>query len=320
VSGNPPEDVRPLPDTQTAQLSNDWRVTPAGRARTRAPLPTRPPTSSPARCADPCPLVLSVSPCLRGFISSAPRLGLDGWRCVSLESPPGRRWAHAGHRFLEGIAARTFGGARPTARGMASRAARPNVTEARCRSQLRPTRREMASPDHPPSGTPVLGPAGRRPEQRLVVTREPDGGVTIVIPARRSRVRSVSAVAFADPLGFALAPVATMAYLPFATRRPRAVLRVTDGQLSIAETDDDRVGCVVRVRGWQRRSLAVAGRFCMLPPRSADGDECRGVAQFGRALGSGPRGRRFKSCHPDVTGQRALRRARRRAYLLPGRV
>jgi hypothetical protein len=25
----------------------------------------------------------------------------------------------------------------------------------------------------------------------------------------------------------------------------------------------------------------------------------RGVAQLGRALGSGPRGRRFKSCHPD---------------------
>ena len=26
---------------------------------------------------------------------------------------------------------------------------------------------------------------------------------------------------------------------------------------------------------------------------------CRGVAQPGRALGSGPRGRRFKSCRPD---------------------
>ena len=29
----------------------------------------------------------------------------------------------------------------------------------------------------------------------------------------------------------------------------------------------------------------------------------RGVAQLGRALGSGPRGRKFKSCHPDLTGQ-----------------
>ncbi len=26
---------------------------------------------------------------------------------------------------------------------------------------------------------------------------------------------------------------------------------------------------------------------------------CRGVAQSGSALGSGPRGRRFKSCRPD---------------------
>ena len=26
---------------------------------------------------------------------------------------------------------------------------------------------------------------------------------------------------------------------------------------------------------------------------------CRGVAQFGSAFGSGPKGRRFKSCHLD---------------------
>src|SRR3989338_2316811 len=29
------------------------------------------------------------------------------------------------------------------------------------------------------------------------------------------------------------------------------------------------------------------------------GRSVRDVAQFGRAFGSGPRGRRFKSCHPD---------------------
>src|SRR2546423_1196385 len=29
----------------------------------------------------------------------------------------------------------------------------------------------------------------------------------------------------------------------------------------------------------------------------------RGVAQFGRALGSGSRGRRFKSCHPDFMSE-----------------
>jgi hypothetical protein len=40
----------------------------------------------------------------------------------------------------------------------------------------------------------------------------------------------------------------------------------------------------------------------------------RGVAQLGRALGSGPRGRRFKSCHPDLIERTALRRIRRRAF------
>lgn len=31
-------------------------------------------------------------------------------------------------------------------------------------------------------------------------------------------------------------------------------------------------------------------------------DQNRGVAQFGRVLGSGPRGRRFKSSHSDHVG------------------
>ena len=32
----------------------------------------------------------------------------------------------------------------------------------------------------------------------------------------------------------------------------------------------------------------------------------RGVAQFGRALGSGLRGRRFESCHPDFALERIV--------------
>ena len=42
----------------------------------------------------------------------------------------------------------------------------------------------------------------------------------------------------------------------------------------------------------------------------------RGVAQLGRALRSGRRGRWFKSSRPDLTGQIALWRARQRAYFL----
>src|SRR4026208_95355 len=35
-------------------------------------------------------------------------------------------------------------------------------------------------------------------------------------------------------------------------------------------------------------------------PGGVTSSVCRGVAQPGRALGSGPRGRRFKSCRPDL--------------------
>ena len=38
------------------------------------------------------------------------------------------------------------------------------------------------------------------------------------------------------------------------------------------------------------------------PTSSANTTEFRDVAQFGRALRSGRRGRRFKSCHPDHVG------------------
>ena len=42
----------------------------------------------------------------------------------------------------------------------------------------------------------------------------------------------------------------------------------------------------------------------------------RGVAQPGRALRSGRRGRRFKSCRPDQTHMKAVRRACRTAFSL----
>lgn len=56
----------------------------------------------------------------------------------------------------------------------------------------------------------------------------------------------------------------------------------------------------------------IQNMFCHLFSTSGIIDKCpksiiiyyvkylRGVAQLGRALGSGLRGRRFKSCHPDI--------------------
>src|ERR1700687_923939 len=41
----------------------------------------------------------------------------------------------------------------------------------------------------------------------------------------------------------------------------------------------------------------------------------RGVAQPGRALGLGPRSRRFESCRPDYLSGEALRLPSRRAFL-----
>ena len=61
--------------------------------------------------------------------------------------------------------------------------------------------------------------------------------------------------------------------------------------------------------GGDRYGQAVAmgfGRSCERPCRSAEMGMIRDVAQFGSALGSGPRGRWFKSSRPDQksSGQR----------------
>ena len=42
----------------------------------------------------------------------------------------------------------------------------------------------------------------------------------------------------------------------------------------------------------------------------------RGVAQFGSAFGSGPKGRRFKSCHLDQNVQKAPISVRNRGFFL----
>ena len=51
---------------------------------------------------------------------------------------------------------------------------------------------------------------------------------------------------------------------------------------------------------WYVRSLAPQKRHSAVrSPHQSHKFNFRGVAQFGSALGSGPRGRRFESCHSD---------------------
>ena len=54
--------------------------------------------------------------------------------------------------------------------------------------------------------------------------------------------------------------------------------------------------------GTGKQSRLMFNRSCEMPRSSARIGMIRDVAQFGSALGSGPRGRWFKSSRPDQTG------------------
>ena len=70
------------------------------------------------------------------------------------------------------------------------------------------------------------------------------------------------------------------------------------GRLPKWPTGSDCKSDGIRLRGFE--SLTA---HCLTSPpaqtRRPSGTRSRGVAQLGRALASGARGRRFKSCHPD---------------------
>ena len=96
---------------------------------------------------------------------------------------------------------------------------------------------------------------------------------------------------------------------------------IAAGRLSCVMMGD----LIVEGRRWVKRGgfsargggqMAVAETFGRMWVRSL---VARGVAQLGRALGLGPRGRKFESCRPDLMRREALRRARRRAFLLTAR-
>ena len=100
------------------------------------------------------------------------------------------------------------------------------------------------------SVTPTLDYGRRRRDIAPIVTHEADGGVTVVVPTRRSLAGVLLGVVATDLWGFLLTPFALVAYLLLATRRPRAVITITDGVLSIRETGDFSLGRIVARRSW----------------------------------------------------------------------
>jgi len=103
----------------------------------------------------------------------------------------------------------------------------------------------------PPGPLPLpLGYAGPMEAAGLRIDVLPDGGVTIVVPTRRSAGRFVGQVVSSDVLAFLFAPVAWLLFVALATRRPRAVLTLTAAELTVTETSDDGLGLWARSRGW----------------------------------------------------------------------
>jgi hypothetical protein len=77
-------------------------------------------------------------------------------------------------------------------------------------------------------------------------------------------------------------------------RSLRRTLRDGDDSVSVAEERVLRLQTAVTACLRESVCLVTAARLCYI-----DSFAFRGVAQPGRALGSGPRGRKFESCHPD---------------------
>ena len=91
-----------------------------------------------------------------------------------------------------------------------------------------------------------------------------------------------------------------------ALHRPRGTESGGDGPMSLVRDARDRGHATARdaravPAGSSRIRVATwaAAAFGECPSRGVTSLVCRGVAQPGRALGSGPRGRRFKSFRPD---------------------
>jgi hypothetical protein len=109
----------------------------------------------------------------------------------------------------------------------------------------------------------------------LEVDERPDGGVTITVPTRRATFGGVLwMLAEAHLLAVVAAPVVWAVFKVFASRNPRAVLRLTPDEFILTETSDDGLGYATTVRSWPRASIAdlrpnryVNGLYLRVPGR-----------------------------------------------------
>jgi hypothetical protein len=78
----------------------------------------------------------------------------------------------------------------------------------------------------------------------------PDGGVTITVPTRRTAGRYIAALIVGNIGALLIALFAWLVFALFATKKPRAVLRLTPEEFIAVETRDDSLGIRVTARSW----------------------------------------------------------------------
>ena len=113
------------------------------------------------------------------------------------------------------------------------------------------------------SSPSTLNYAGTGEPETVQIDVRHDGGVTITVPSRRSLVTYVASTANwvleAHLLAVVLVPlvacVACVLYLLFATRKPRAVLRLTPDEFTATETSDEGLGRRQWSRSWTLSSV-----------------------------------------------------------------
>jgi hypothetical protein len=89
----------------------------------------------------------------------------------------------------------------------------------------------------------------------LRVEHGPDGTVTITVPTRRTGMRYALAVSHGHAIGLLLIPFTWGLFQFFATKKPRAVFRVTRTDLHLLETDDGSLGYHETARSWPQGEI-----------------------------------------------------------------
>ncbi len=97
---------------------------------------------------------------------------------------------------------------------------------------------------------PSLDYESPRDDTALQIEQSPDGTVTITVPTHRTAARFVGNIISAELLAIIFAPLLWAVFKLFATRKPRAVLRLTSEEFIIRETSDDGLGYDRRTRSW----------------------------------------------------------------------